>query len=102
MKKNVRLMIFIFLLMIVSFFLIIIFYNKSKDKDLEDTRNSSIEEYLLSTIRYKACCREIGGTVSEKNCKFSDLNGKELTIKLEEIENYNGINYCTDEYFDRK
>lgn len=98
MKKMIGLVIIVFLLMLM----IIIFFNKSKDNDSESTQYSSIEEYLLSSIRHKFCCQEIGGTISEKECIFKDIDGTEMTVKLEDIENYNGINYCTDEYFDRK
>lgn len=56
---------------------------------------------LLSNASSKACCIEIGGTVSEKKCVFKDLDGKELNIELNKLEDNNGINYCTDEYFNR-
>ena len=56
---------------------------------------------LLSNVSDKACCNEIGGTISGKYCIFEDLNGKELSVQLDKLENSNGINYCTDEYFDR-
>ena len=56
---------------------------------------------LLSNVSSKECCHEIGGTISGKYCIFEDLNGKELSVQLDKLENSNDINYCTDEYFYR-
>lgn len=56
---------------------------------------------LLSNMSSKACCMEIGGTVSGNVCVFDDLDGTELMIELNKLEDSNGKNYCTDEYFDR-
>lgn len=64
--------------------------------------NDAITKRLLDNINGKMCCEEIGGTVSGKSCVFEDLDGTELEINYRYLEDYNGKNYCTDEYFDRK
>lgn len=56
---------------------------------------------LMSNVSAKACCAEIGGTVYGKSCMFEDLDGKKMNVRLSNLEDYNGVNYCTDEYFDR-
>lgn len=76
--------------------------NGSKNNTDNDSINDSITKYLLDNINGKMCCEEIGGTVSGKSCFFKDLDGTELEINYRYLEDYNGKNYCTDEYFDRK
>ena len=67
-----------------------------------DSINDSVMKYLLNNMNAKMCCEEIGGTISGKSCVFEDLDGTELEINYRYLEDYNGKNYCTDEYFDRK
>ncbi len=62
---------------------------------------SMIVPKLMSNVSSKACCQEIGGIISGNSCIFEDLDGNNLNIKLDKLENNNGINYCTDEYFNR-
>jgi hypothetical protein len=96
---------------IVVFILVlcILFFNyKSLDRSTGNngSKNNSghdpIVKHLLDNISGKMCCEEIGGTISGKSCVFEDLDGTELEINYRYLEDYNGKNYCTDEYFDRK
>jgi hypothetical protein len=76
--------------------------NESKDNSNNGPKGDVITKYLLNNITGKLCCDEIGGTISGRSCVFKDLDGTELEIDYRYLEDYNGKNYCTDEYFDRR
>ena len=75
-----------------------------KIKEKIDFKNlwKKITEDIKDDLRSGPSDKNGRRTISEKDCIFKDVDGTEMTVKLEDIENYNGINYCTDEYFDRK
>jgi len=93
---------------IIAFILVlgVLIFNYKKDSKSVDSNNDSVHDAtmknLLSKISGKLCCEEIGGIVSNTDCIFKDLDGKELKINYRYLEDYDGKNYCTDEYFDRK
>ena len=89
MNKSTKIVIVVVCFFVLVFFLLMLLYKPTKKQ-------------LVTSITGKLCCQEIGGTVSGSNCNFKDLDGTDLTVKLNEIENHNGKNYCTDAYFDRK
>ena len=89
MKKLIKIVVVVVCFFALVILLLMLLYKPSKKQ-------------LVTSITGKLCCQEIGGTISGSNCSFKDLDGKDLTVKLNEIENHNGKNYCTDAYFDRK
>ena len=90
MNKNIKIILIILgiFIIIVPVLLVILFSFTTKP--------------LMSSIESKSCCMEIGGTVSNNKCTFNDLDGTKITVKLSNIGNDNGKNYCTDEYINRK
>lgn len=98
-KKQILGAIFVFALILGV--LIFNYKNNSVNDSNNDSAND-ITRYLLDNITGKMCCEEIGGSISGKICIFSDLDGTQLEINYRYLQDYNGKNYCTDEYFDRE